>query len=87
MEVPPGFQVDLLAAEPDLLQPIAFAWDARGRIWVVEGHTYPTRATTPPARADGEGDLSQPNAAQKADIFAGSDRILIFEDADGNGSF
>ena len=87
MEVPEGFQVDLLAAEPDLVQPIAFCWDARGRIWVVEGNTYPTRATKPPERADGDGDLSKPNAAQKADIFAGNDRILIFEDADGDGSF
>jgi len=87
MEVPEGFQVDLLAAEPDLVQPIAFCWDARGRIWVVEGNTYPTRATKPPVRADGDGDLSKPNAAQKADIFAGKDRILIFEDGDGDGSF
>jgi putative membrane-bound dehydrogenase-like protein len=87
MEVPEGFQVDLLAAEPDLVQPIAMCFDARGRIWVVEGNTYPTRATKPPARADGDGDLSKPNAAQKADIFAGKDRILIFEDADGDGSF
>jgi putative membrane-bound dehydrogenase-like protein len=87
MEVPPGFQVDLLAAEPDLVQPIAMCFDGRGRIWVAEGNTYPKRATKPPARADGDGDLSKPNAAQKADIFAGKDRILIFEDGDGNGSF
>ena len=62
-------------------------FDPRGRIWVVEGNTYPTRATKPPGRADGDGDLSKPNAAQKSDIFAGKDRILIFEDADGDGSF
>ena len=85
MEVPDGFQVDLLAAEPDLVQPIAFCWDARGRIWVVEGNTYPTRATKPPFRADGEGDLSKPNAAQKGDIFAGTERILIFEEGDADG--
>lgn len=87
MEVPPGFQVDLIAAEPDIVQPIAFCWDARGRFWVVEGMTYPRRATKPPGRPDGDGDLSKPNAAQKADIFAGKDRILILEDADGDGSF
>lgn len=87
MQVPDGFQVDLLAAEPDLVQPIAMCFDARGRIWVVEGNTYPRRATKPPERADGDGDLSKPNGAQKADIFAGHDRILIFEDSDGDGSF
>jgi putative membrane-bound dehydrogenase-like protein len=44
MEVPEGFSVDLISAEPDVTQPIAMCFDARGRIWVVEGHTYPVRA-------------------------------------------
>ena len=44
-----GFFVDLIASEPELTQPIAMCFDARGRIWVVEGHTYPTKA------AEGEG--------------------------------
>ncbi|MCB1224238.1 MAG: VCBS repeat-containing protein [Verrucomicrobiales bacterium] len=43
-ELPAGFEMDLIAAEPDLTQPIAMCFDARGRIWVVEGHTYPQRA-------------------------------------------
>ena len=55
MTVPPGFKVDLIAAEPDIVQPIAFTFDARGRIWVVEGNTYPQRAgNPPPARAVGQ---------------------------------
>lgn len=41
--VPEGFSVDLIAAEPEVTQPIAMCFDARGRIWVVEGHTYPVR--------------------------------------------
>jgi len=65
MQVPPGFAVDLIAGEPELKQPIAMCFDARGRIWVAEGHTYPIRAP------EGEG----------------RDRIVIFEDADSNGSF
>ena len=44
MLVPDGFHVDLIASEPELTQPIAMCFDARGRIWVVEGHTYPTKA-------------------------------------------
>lgn len=43
MEVPDGFHVDLIASEPDLVQPIAMSFDARGRIWVVEANTYPQR--------------------------------------------
>ena len=49
MKVTPGFRVDLVAAEPDIHQPIAFAIDPRGRLWVVEGHSYPTK------RPEGQG--------------------------------
>ncbi len=86
--VPPGFKLEVIASEPDVAQPVAFCWDARGRLWVVEGRTYPSRkGPPPPKRADGDGDLSVPTAAQRADLFGGEDRIVIFEDADGDGSF
>jgi len=65
LQLPPGFKADVVAAEPDLVQPIAFCWDERGRIWVLEGNTYPNRAP------EGEG----------------KDRVLIFSDEDGDGSF
>ncbi len=39
--VPPGFHVELFAGEPDVLQPIAFDFDDRGRVWVVESFSYP----------------------------------------------
>lgn len=64
MTVPVGFSVQVGAAEPDIVKPIAFTIDNRGRLWVVESQTYPVRAE--------EG--------------KGKDRILIFEDTDGNGS-
>lgn len=31
-----GFEIDLVASEPLVEDPIAMAWDARGRLWVVE---------------------------------------------------
>jgi putative membrane-bound dehydrogenase-like protein len=37
----PGFSVELVAAEPLLSSPVAFEWDARGRLWVVEMRDYP----------------------------------------------
>ncbi|HJM39495.1 MAG TPA: PVC-type heme-binding CxxCH protein [Planctomycetota bacterium] len=49
MTVPEGFEVKVIAAEPDLHQPIAFTTDADGRLWVVEAYSYPQR------RAEGEG--------------------------------
>jgi len=44
MDVPDGFSVTLAASEPDVVRPIGFAIDKRGRLWVAEGHTYPVRA-------------------------------------------
>ena len=43
MSVPPGFSVKLLAAEPDVRQPIAMCFDDRGRLWVAEAYAYPRR--------------------------------------------
>jgi putative membrane-bound dehydrogenase-like protein len=40
MQLPPGFKCVVFAAEPDVQQPIAMAWDARGRLWVAENYTY-----------------------------------------------
>lgn len=64
MMPPKGFKVTLAAAEPDIIRPISFTIDSRGRLWVVEGHTYPVPA------AEGQG----------------RDRILIFEDTNGDGT-
>jgi putative membrane-bound dehydrogenase-like protein len=40
MELPPGFRCQVFAAEPDVQQPIAMAWDAKGRLWVAENYTF-----------------------------------------------
>lgn len=40
ISVPPGFQVTLFAAEPDVRQPIAIDLDDRGRLWVAQCDTY-----------------------------------------------
>jgi len=41
---PPGFHVRVAASEPDVQNPIAMAWDAQGRLWIVENYTYAERA-------------------------------------------
>ena len=43
MAIPDGFDVSVFAAEPDIAEPIAFCFDARGRMWVVENFNYQTR--------------------------------------------
>ncbi len=41
VHVPPGFKAEIAVAEPLVLDPVAFDWDARGRLWVVEMADYP----------------------------------------------
>lgn len=42
-QVMPGWEVKVFAAEPDVINPIAFTIDERGRLWVVENFEYPRR--------------------------------------------
>ena len=39
--VPPGFEVRLFAAEPDVINPVAMSFDEKGRLWIVELYEYP----------------------------------------------
>jgi len=45
MTLPDGFRATLFAGEPDVVQPIAFTFDDRGRVWVVECLSYPKWST------------------------------------------
>ncbi|AWM35846.1 Cytochrome c [Gemmata obscuriglobus] len=45
--VPPGFDVQLVASEPDIQKPMQLAFDAKGRMWVTSSYHYPF----PPANA------------------------------------
>ena len=64
MTLPEGFKATLFAGEPDVVQPIAFCFDDRGRLWVAECLSYPN---------------------WEADPKKGRDRVVIFEDTDGDG--
>lgn len=41
MKVPEGFSVELVASEPDLVNPVAMTFDEKGRIWITESLEYP----------------------------------------------
>ncbi len=47
MTVPPGFRVEVVAAEPDIVNPVAMTFDERGRIWITESLEYPRRQPGP----------------------------------------
>src|SRR5881397_2309760 len=39
--VPPGFEVQLVAAEPEIGKPMNMAFDEKGRLWVTQSREYP----------------------------------------------
>jgi putative membrane-bound dehydrogenase-like protein len=41
MQIPAGFELQLFASEPEIVNPIAMTWDERGRLWVLETVDYP----------------------------------------------
>src|SRR5262249_30206966 len=47
IKVRPGFKVELMASEPLVFDPVAFAFGADGKLWVVEMGDYPLGAKTP----------------------------------------
>lgn len=40
-QVPADMSLEFFAGEPDIMKPMAFAWDERGRLWVAETRDYP----------------------------------------------
>jgi putative membrane-bound dehydrogenase-like protein len=47
MTVPDGFSVEIVAAEPDVVNPVAMCIDERGRYWITESLEYPRREPGP----------------------------------------
>ena len=41
IQVPAGFRIEVVAEEPDIVNPMFINWDHRGRLWVVESVDYP----------------------------------------------
>jgi glucose/arabinose dehydrogenase len=47
MTVPEGFSVELVAAEPNIVNPTAMTFDERGRVWIAESLEYPRKSAGP----------------------------------------
>lgn len=71
MDLPPGFRIELVAAEPLVQDPISFAFDERSRLWVLEWPSYnwPLRDVLPGF------------AAEPAPVS----RLVVLTDTDGDG--
>ncbi|HCS52081.1 PVC-type heme-binding CxxCH protein [Rubinisphaera sp.] len=47
MVVPEGFSVEIVAKEPDVVNPIGMAIDEKGRFWITESFEYPRKSPGP----------------------------------------
>ena len=79
-KVPPGFEIQLVASEPEIQKPMNMAFDTRGRLWVTHSIEYPFAAAPDATPRDGltvlEG-FGPDGRATKASRFADGLNIPI----------
>jgi putative heme-binding domain-containing protein len=51
-KLPPGFEIELVASEPDINKPMNMKFDVHGRLWVSHSIEYPFAATSEEAARD-----------------------------------
>src|SRR5687767_3010472 len=66
--LPPGFEMELVAADPELTKVVTVAFDDAGRMWTITAMEYPVDENE--------------NAERAAALYAnpGRDRVLVFDD-------
>ncbi|MDA1051598.1 MAG: c-type cytochrome [Planctomycetota bacterium] len=86
MKVPDGFDVQLVASEPLVRQPVCIEFDDRGRLWVIQYLQYPNPAELKRVEVD-RYSRTQYDRIPKPPPHGprGADRITILEDSDGDG--
>ena len=80
LHAPPGFEIQLVASEPEINKPLNLAFDDRGRLWVTSTVEYPYPAkegTRPRDSVKILSDFSADGRAQKVEIFADGLNIPI----------
>jgi putative membrane-bound dehydrogenase-like protein len=75
VQVPADFELQLFAAEPDVIKPIYVAWDERGRAWVVEARDYPHGLVN-----EGQPGESDIKICEDTDGDGKADKFTIFAD-------
>lgn len=79
LHLPPGFEIQLFASEPDIAKPLNMSFDDRGRMWLTQSYEYPFPDTSGAGKdkitilEDQDGD----GRAEKITVFADSLNIPI----------
>lgn len=69
-DLEPGYVIDRVANEPQIVDPISMQIDERGRIWVVEMRDYPTLGEIPKSQVVILSDLDDDGFYESAKPFA-----------------
>ncbi|MGI9175506.1 MAG: PVC-type heme-binding CxxCH protein, partial [Rhodothermales bacterium] len=69
IQVPPEFDLELFASEPDIINPVTMSFDERGRLWVVETVDYPNQVRGSETGDDRIKILEDTDGDGKADKF------------------
>ena len=75
IQIPPEFELQLFASEPDINQPVAMAWDEKGRLWLLETTDYPNEINL----EDGTGN-DQIKIIEDTDNDGKADKFTVFAD-------
>ncbi len=67
--VPDGFEIQLVAAEPDIFKPMNMAFDERGRMWITDSLEYPWAAPLDKPARDSVKILHDTDGDGKADVI------------------
>ncbi|EMS34767.1 Putative secreted glycosyl hydrolase [Mariniradius saccharolyticus AK6] len=73
VQVPVGFELQLFASEPDIVNPMAMCWDEKGRLYVIETKDYPNEVRT-------EGGNDQIKILEDTDGDGKADKVTVFAD-------
>src|SRR5688572_16469275 len=86
MQVAEGFEVSVVASEPEIRQPLSITFDERGRMWVIQYLQYPKPAGLKPVKVDQYLRTKYDRVPEPPPRgVKGADRITICDDTDGDG--
>lgn len=86
MQVPDGFEVQVVATEPLVRQPVCIEFDDRGRLWVIQYLQYPNPEGLKRVQVDRYSRTKYDRVPEPPPKGPrGADRITILRDTDGDG--